>query len=138
MEQVNDSVPGNFTNIRYNNFYSIGLAIAGIIMIVIFLTIKERNLYYDSFLILAVLFLVHGIYALIRTNYVRLDKQGKTVKIYDTPIFWARKYKYDRIFFKDKKLYREIDGKTEFIAIVRYQGRKIDFEAFVAEINKGV
>jgi hypothetical protein len=138
MEQANDSLPGSSAYIRYNDFYSIGLSVAGITMVLISLTIKERNLYYDSFLILAVLLLVHGIYALNRRNYIRLDKQNKTVKIFDTPIFWARKYKYDRLFFKDKKLYREIDGKTELIAIVRYQCRKDDFDAFIEEINKGV
>jgi len=138
MEQANDSLPGSSVYIRYNDFYSIGLSVAGITMVLISLTIKERNLYYDSFLILAVLLLVHGIYALNRRNYIRLDKQNKTVKIFDTPIFWARKYKYDRLFFKDKKLYREIDGKTELIAIVRYQCRKDDFDAFIEEINKGV
>jgi hypothetical protein len=138
MEQVNDSAPGSFIYIRYNDFYSIGLSVAGITMILIFLMIKERNLLYDSLLIFAVLLLVHGIYALNRSNYVRLDKQNKTIRIYDTPIFWARKYKYNRLFFKDNKLFRDLDGKTEFINIVRYQCRKDDFDAFIEEINKGV
>jgi hypothetical protein len=138
MEKNNGSVPGSFTDIRYNIFYSIGLFTAALIMIVIFLPVKGKDWYYELFLILALLLLIRGIYALTRSKYVRLDKQSKTVKIYDTPIFWARKYKYDRLFFKDKKLYREIDGKTEFINIQRYQYRKNDFEDFIVEVNKGV
>ena len=138
MGKNNGSVHGSLTDIRYNIFYSVGLFTAAIIMIVIFLIVKGKDWYYELFLILALLLLIRGIYALIRSKYVRLDKLSKTVKIYDTPIFWARKYKYDRLFFKDKKLYREIDGKTEFINILRYQCRKNDFEAFVMEVNKVV
>ena len=138
MGKNNGSVPGSFTDIRYNNFYSVGSSTAAIMMIVIYLLVKEKNLYFDFLLILGVLFLIYGISALIRINYVRLDKQNKTVKICDNPIFWTRKYKYDRLFFKDKKLYMEIEGKTEFINILGYQCRKNDFEAFVVEVNKGV
>jgi ABC-type transport system involved in Fe-S cluster assembly fused permease/ATPase subunit len=138
MEKINGPVPGSFTDIRYNIFYSVGLSTVAIIMIVIYLLLKEKNWYYDFFLILAVLFLVYGISALIRTVYLRLDKQSKTVKINDNPIFWMRRYKYDRLFFNDNKLYREIDGKTEFININRYQCRKNDLEAFIVEVNKAV
>jgi hypothetical protein len=138
MGKNNGSVPGSFTDIRYNNFYSVGSSTAAIIMIVIYLLVKEKNWYFDFLLILGVLFLVYGISALIRINYVKLDKQNKTVKICDNPIFWTRKYKYDRLFFENKKLYREIDGKTEFINIIRYRCRENDFEAFIVEVNKGV
>ena len=138
MEKENSSVPGSFTDIRYNLFYSIGLCLAAIIVIIILLIVKGENWYYDFLEVLALLLFVNGIYALIRSKYVRLDKQSKTVKIYDTPIFWARKYKYDRLFFKDKKLFSEINGKTEFINILQYQCRKDDLEAFITEVNKGV
>jgi hypothetical protein len=138
MEKTNGPIPESVTDIRYNIFYSVGLSTVGIIMIVISLLVKDKNWYYDFFLILAVLFLVYGFSALIRIVYVRLDKQSKTVKINDNPIFWMRKYKYDRLFFNDNKLYREIDGKTEFINIIRYKCRKNDLEAFIVEVNKEV
>lgn len=135
MEKENGSIPGGFTDIRFNIFYFVCIFIIAIIMIGIFLTVKEKNWYYYFFLILAVLFFVHGIGALIGSKYVRLDKQSKTVKIYGPYGFVARKYKYDRLFFKDKELYREIDGKTKFINILRYQCRKKDLEAFIMEIK---
>jgi hypothetical protein len=138
MEKDNGSVSGSFIDIRFNIFYSVCLLIAAIIMLVIFLTVKEKAWYYDFFLILALLFLIHGFYALSGSKYVRLDKQSKTVKIYGLFGIAMRKYKYDRLFFKDKELYREIDGKTKFINLLRNQCRKNDFEAFVVEINKGL
>jgi hypothetical protein len=138
MEKENDLVPESFTYIRYNIYYSVGLSIAAIILILISLTIKGKVWYSNFFLIAGVIFIIHGIYALIRSKYVTLDKQRKTVKVYNTPIFWARKYKYDNLFFKDKVLWSEFNGQTEEIFILHYQCRKDDFEAFVAEVNKGV
>jgi hypothetical protein len=138
MEENKSSVPENVTVIRYNILYSVCMLIAAIIMIIIFMIAKEKEWYYDFFLILAVLFLFDSIYALIRGKYVWLDKQNKTVKIYNTPIFPARKYKYDHLFFKGNRLYCETGGENEFINILRYQCRKDDYEAFVAEVNKGV
>jgi hypothetical protein len=136
MKKNSSSESGSFTDIRFNVFYSVCLFVAAIIMTVIFLTVKERSWYYDFFIILAVLFLIHGISALIGSKYVRLDKHGKIVKIYGTFGFVASRYKYDRLFFKDKELYREIEGKTKFINILRYQCRKEDLDAFIDEVNK--
>jgi hypothetical protein len=138
MGKDNGSEHGIFTDIRFNTFYSVCMFIAAIIMIVIFLTAKEKNWYHEFFLILAILFLIHSIYAFTGSKYVRLDKQSKTVKIYGPFGFAARKFKYDSLFFKGRELYREIDGKTKFINIQRYQCRKKDFEVFVVEVNKGV
>jgi hypothetical protein len=141
MEKNNVSVPGSFADIRYDIFYTAGLFIAALILIVIFLIVKGnwQKHYYDIILILGLLLLIRGINALSSGNkYVRLDKQSKTIKIYDAHMFWAQKYKYDRLFFKGKKLCREIDGKTEYINITGFGCMKNDFKAFVAEVNKGV
>ena len=138
MEKDNSSVPRSFTDIRFNIYYVILLFIVSFIMIGIFLTVKEKSWYDDFFLILPILFLVHGIVVLTGSKYIRLDKQSKTIKIYGPFGFAARNYSYDRLFFKDNELYREIDGKTKFLNIVRYQCSKDDLEAFIAEVNKGV
>ena len=138
MEKVNDSAPASFTYIRYNIFYSVGLIIAAIILILISATVEGSVYYHNFFLITGVLSFIHGIYAFIRSKYVTLDKQKKTVKVYNTPIFWARKYKYDHLFFKDKVLWSEFNGDTLEIFISRYQCRKDDLEAFITEVNKGV
>jgi hypothetical protein len=137
MDKEHDSAPESFTYIRYNIFYSIGLSTAAIILIITSLTINGNVWYHNFFLISGVLSFIHGIYALIRSKYVTLDKQRKNVKVYNTPIFWGRKYKYDHLFFKDKVLWSEFKGETVEIFISHYQCRKDDFEAFVVEVNKG-
>jgi hypothetical protein len=137
MEKHRGSSPEKPMVIRYNVFYTAGIFTVAIIMLGLFLTVREKGWFNSFFLILSVLLFIRGIYALLRSKYVRLDNQTKTVKVYDTPIFWARKYKYDRLLFNDGKIYREIDGKTEYINIIRHQCRKDDFEAFIREINKG-
>ena len=123
--------------IRFNPVYTAVLFTTATILIVIFLTGIGKK-WDNYFLILSIILMIHGIYTLLRNKYVRLDKKNKTVKVYDTPVFWARKYKYDRLFFTDKKLYSEIEGKTEFINIQRFQCRNEDFEALIEEVNKGV
>lgn len=138
MEKENDSAPENYTYIRYNIFYSAGLIIAAIILVLISSTIEGKVWYNNFLLIIGVIFFIHGIYAIIRSKYITLDKQRKTVKVYNTPIFWARKYKYDHLFFKDKVLWSEFNGETVEIFLSRYQCRKDDFEAFIMEVNKGV
>ena len=48
MGKVNDSAPESFTYIRYNIFYSAGLIIAAIILILISIT-PEGSVYYHNF-----------------------------------------------------------------------------------------
>jgi hypothetical protein len=101
------------------------------------MTIKEEEWYYYFFLILPLLFIVQAIGALSGSKYVRLNKKSKTIIIYGPYGFVVRKYKFDRLFFKDKELYREVEGRDKFINLMRYQCRKNDLEAFIVEVNKG-
>ena len=138
MEQDKSSLSGNFTDIRFNAFYFVCLFIIAIIMLIgFFLTLQEKDWLTILFLILALIAFIHRISALTRNKYIRLDKQSKRIIIYGFCGIALRKYKYDRLFFKDKELYREYGGKTKFINILRSQCRKDDFEAFVVEVNKG-
>jgi hypothetical protein len=138
MEKYRGSLNQSFTDIRFNIFYSVCTIIIAIILVAIFFTQKENDWYYEFFLILALLFLIQGIYGLTISRYVRLDKENKLVKIYTLYGFAARTYKYERLFFKDNELYREYDGKQKMINILRFQCRKKDYETFVEEVNKGV
>jgi hypothetical protein len=138
MEKVNSSVQGGITNIRFNTYYSVSLIIVAVILTVLFLRVKEKDWYYILFLIFAVLFIINGVYALTGSKYVGLDKQNKQVIVYGFFGIALRKYKYDRLFFNDKELYREIHGKTKFINILRSQCKRNDLESFIAEVNKGV
>jgi hypothetical protein len=138
MEQDNSSLSGSYTDIRFNAFYFICVFIIAIITMIGFLqNLKGKDWLSILFLILALIAFIHGIYALTRNKYIRLDKHSKKVIIYGFCGLAVRKYKYDRLFFKDKELYREYDRKTKFINILRSQCRKDDFEAFVVEVNKG-
>jgi hypothetical protein len=138
MEHDNSSVSGSYTDIRFNAFYFACVFIIAIIMMIGFLqTLKGKDWLSILFLILALIAFIHGIYALTRNKYIRLDKHSKKVIIYGFCGIAVRKYKYDRLFFKDKELYREYEGKTKFINILRSQCRKDDFEAFVVDVNKG-
>ncbi|MGD0756461.1 MAG: hypothetical protein ABR927_15525 [Bacteroidales bacterium] len=138
MEHDNSSVSGSYTDIRFNAFYFVCVFIIAIIMMIGFLqTLKGKDWLSILFLILALIAFIHGIYALTRNKYIRLDKHSKKVIIYGFCGIAVRKYKYDRLFFKDKELYREYEGKTKFINILRSQCRKDDFEAFVVDVNKG-
>jgi hypothetical protein len=103
-----------------------------------FLTLKEKDFLSILFLILSLIILISSIYSLNKNKYIRLDKQNKRIIKYGFCGLAIRKYKYDRLFFKDKELYREYNGKTKFINILRSQCMKDDFEAFVVEVNKKV
>jgi hypothetical protein len=138
MEQEKSSVSGSLKDIRFNAFYFVYVFIIAIIGILGFLqTLKGKDWLSILFLILALIAFIHRISALTRNKYIRLDKQSKRIIIYGFCGIALRKYKYDRLFFKDKELYREYGGKTKFINILRSQCRKDDFEAFVVEVNKG-
>jgi hypothetical protein len=137
MEKDNSSVTADFIDIRFNHFYVVSIFIAAVILLVIIMTTKGEEWYYYFFLILPVLFFVHAIGALSGSKYVRLDKQTKTVIIYGPYGFVVRKYKFDRLFFKDKELYREVEGRDKLINIMRYQCRKNDLSAFIVEVSKG-
>jgi hypothetical protein len=139
MEKGNSSEKGSITNIRFNILYPVCVIIIAILLTVIFIRVKEKDWYnYIPLLVFALLFIIQAIYSLTGGKYVGLDKQNKKVIIYGLFGIAVRKYKYDRLFFKGKELYREIDGKTKFINIMRSQCRKDDLEAFVVEVNKGV
>ena len=140
MEKSNSSEKGSITIIRVNILYTVCVVIIAIFMAVVFIIkAKEKDWYsYLPLLVFALLFLIQGIYSLKGSKYVGLDKQNKKVIIYGLFGIAMRKYKYDRLFFKGKELYREIDGETKFINIARYQCRKYDLEAFVVEVKKEV
>ena len=88
MDENNFSTEENSTVIRYNVLYTVGLFIFSIVLMGIFLSIAGKN--WDKyFLILSLILLTHGIYALVRNKYVRVDKKSKIIKIYDTPVFWV-------------------------------------------------
>jgi uncharacterized integral membrane protein len=140
MEQGNSSEKGSITFIRVNVYYSVGVFIIAVLLAVIFIIkAKEKDWYnYLPWLVFALLFIIQAIYSLTGSKYVGLDKQNKKVIIYGFFGIALRKYKYDRLFFRNKELYSEYEGKTKFINILDSQCRKDDLEAFVVEVNKGI
>jgi len=149
MEKERSSHSENYIDIRYNKIYIGFTALLAIIFFTILFISKDddgtsilislsqnRSWGFYFIIIVCLIFLGQIIFALGGARYVRLDKQAKKVIVYGSFFIPAWKYKFERLFFKGKGLYREINGKIKFINIIYFQCRKDDFEAFVNEINK--
>ncbi len=138
MKKDSISEPGIFVDIRFSRGFSIILFIVAAIMLILYIRGKQQEWYDHLYLISALVLFINGISPYLSRRYVRLDKSNKKVNIYTVFGIVARAYKYDRLFFREMSLYREIGGKTRFINILRSQCVKDDFNNFVKEVNNGV
>jgi len=137
MENENVTPAKNFIDVRYSKYYSISqLVISGILLIPVVTSGTDKEYLYYFCIILALIFVSQGIYSLLGGKTIRLDIKNKNLKKYSFYGSVGWNYKYDRLFFMGKELYRELDGKIKFINILPVECNKKDLEVLIAEVNK--
>jgi hypothetical protein len=136
MKNKKTLLPEGCIEVRHNLIYSITVFLFGfafIVLPILFFSTTLRTL----FIFLGVLMVFYGLGAIFGGRYVRYNPLKKELifsTLYDNEY---RTIKYDKLFFKGKSLYREINGKTKYIFLLRFQCNKQDLDILFQEINKG-
>jgi hypothetical protein len=136
MGNVNKVSPEGYVYVRYNLTYSIFMFLAGIGFVIWPLLSDKEGFIKYYFLLLGLIFLIHGIYAISCRKYIRYDPQGKIISFFGLFEFINRKVQYDNLFFRGKDLFRVIKGKMRYINIIRSQCNKEDLDFLFQEIKK--
>ncbi len=137
MKNGNDPSVNGYTDVRFNLIYSICMILVGIVFVVWALLPGREAFQKYWFLIFGVILLVHGVTAISGSRYIRYDPHGKKIIFSGLLASIHRTVKYDKLFFKDKDLYRVINGKTRYINLIRSQCNRKDLYNLIQEINKG-
>lgn len=137
MESVKVASPERFINVKFNLLYSLLMILFGIAFVVWALW-PERDVFLKYyFLILGLIVLTHGIYAISGGRYFKYYPDDKKIVFSGLFMIIGRTVKFDKLFIKDKDLYRVINGKMRYINLIKYQCNKKDLGIFFQEINKG-
>jgi hypothetical protein len=139
MEIKKDRSAEEFVDVRFNLAYSIIIIIAGAAFAA-WALLPGRDLFLKYyFVILGIIILCHGIYAISGAKYFTFDRNGKQFIFFRFFGFMKSSVRYDRLFFRGKELYRVFNNKTRYINLIRYQCRKRDldilFKMIDSEIN---
>lgn len=138
MEAIDGSTDNQIIDVRYNKRHWISMFIAASFFIVLIILAGWHDLFWVFYsIIFAAALSGQGFYAIKGGKSIRLDKKNKVLHKYTLYGLTSFKYRYDRLFFKGKKLFREIDGKVKFIEIRSIDNRKDDIEVLYSEILKG-
>jgi hypothetical protein len=138
MEDLVNSNEKGTIDVRYCKRFWISMFAGAGGFLVITLLSGPTGLFWLIYCIVFVLIFVGlGIYSLTGGKALSLDKTNKVLHKYIFYGLTSSKYKYDRLFFKGNKLYREIDGKVKFIELRSIDYNKNDLEILNSEIRKG-
>jgi len=137
MESVKDTSQEGFINVKFNLTYSVLMILFGIVF-VIWALWPDRDLFLKYyFLVLGLIVLAHGIYAISGGRYFRYFPEDKKIVFSGLFMIIGRTVKFDKLFIKGKDLYRVINGKVRYINLIKYQCNKKDLDILFQEINKG-
>jgi hypothetical protein len=136
MGNENKVSPEGYVNVRYNLTYSIFMLLAGIGFFIWPLLSDKKEFMKYYLLLLGLIFLIHGLYAISGRKYIRYDPQGKVISFFGLLELINRKVKYDNLFFRGKDLFRVVKGKVRFINVIRSQCNKEDLDFLFQEIRK--
>jgi hypothetical protein len=135
MENTTSQELKNFTDVRYNKVYGIVITVLSVALLIFTLLSEQNDIFYYVLIGVDLILIAFGLNSLIGKRYFRHDKQNKMVIIYAGFGSISQRYKYDRLYLKNRRLYREIDGKEKFINIIIMQCNRADLEAFTKEIQ---
>jgi hypothetical protein len=135
MENETSQEVKDFIDVRYNKVYGIIVTILSLALFIVALCPEKYDVSYYILIGVAIILIAFGINSLAGKRYFRHDRLNKMVIIYAGFGFISQKYKYDKLYLKDNRLYREIDGKEKLINIIRYQCNQTDLKAFIKEIQ---
>jgi hypothetical protein len=138
MGNENKVSPEGYVDVRYNLTYSVFMLLAGIGFVIWPLLSDKEGFMKYYLLLLGLIFLIHGVYAISGRKYIRYDPQGKIISFFGLLELINRKVKYDNLFFRGKDLFRVIKGKTRFINVIRSQCNKEDLDFLFQEIKKDI
>ena len=134
----NKLTPEGSIDVRHNLSFSISVLILGFAFIVLpILFFRSTFIMLFIFMSLGVPMAFYGLCAIFGGRYLRYSPLRKELVFSTLSENKYRTIKYDRLFFKGKSLYREINGKTKYIFLLQSQCNKKDFDILVQEINKG-
>ena len=138
MEEFIGSTGNEIIDVRYSKRHWISMFIAAAFFLILPIMVGYHDLFWLIYAIVFILiFAGQGLYALKGGKSMRLDRKNKILYKYIVYGLASWKYKYDRLFFRGRLLYREINGKTKFIEIRSMDYNKDDLEVLISEINKG-
>ena len=129
--------PEGCIDVRHNVSYSISVLILGFAFVVLPILFFHSTFLRFIFIFLGVTMAFYGLCAIFGGRYLRYDPLKKELVFSTLSENTYRTIKYDKLFFKGKSLYREINGKTKYIFLLELQCNKKDFDILVQEINKG-
>lgn len=136
MGNENRVSPERYIDVRYNLTYSVFMLLAGIGFVIWPLLSDKEGFMKYYFLLIGLIFLIHGVYAISGRKYIRYDPQGKIISFFGLLELINRKVKYDNLFFRGKDLFRVVKGKVRFINVIRSQCNKEDLDLLFQEIKK--